>query len=60
MVVYLHTLLLIILGATLVESGIKLISIQFWLLVSIIIGIVLTYDIMTNPPDEDNNKNEQS
>lgn len=60
MPVYIHTFLLIILGATLVESGIKLISIQFWLIVVIILGIILTYDLMTSVPDpeddEDNNK----
>ncbi len=55
MFVYLHTILLIILGATLVESGIRLISIQFWLIVAIILGIVLTYDLMTTEQinDED-------
>jgi len=59
MAVYLHTILLIILGATLVESGIKLISIQFWLIVIIILGIVLTYDLMIHEPyvsDEDEDK----
>jgi len=49
--VYLHTILLILFGAVLIESGVRLISIHFWLIVSIVFGILLTYDIITNETD---------
>jgi fatty acid desaturase len=54
--IYAHTTLLILLGAILVESGIRITTIYFWLIVVIIFGILLTYDIITHEPDEDKEK----
>ena len=52
MAIYVHTVLLILLGAVLVEAGIKIETAYFWLLVIIVCGIILTYDIITNEPEE--------
>lgn len=57
MAVYTHTALLILLGAVLAESGIRITTIYFWLIVAIIFGILLTYDIITHEQDE--NKEEK-
>jgi len=37
-------------GAVIVEGGIKIESAYFWLLIVIVCGIILTYDIITNEP----------
>jgi hypothetical protein len=57
MLVYLHSLLLIVFGAVLNEAGVKITSLYFWILVLIIFGILLTYDMIlemqTRPGDKD-------
>lgn len=56
MIVYIHTLMLIVLGAVLNESGIKITSYYFWLIIALIFGILLTYDMIidlqNNPPEK--------
>jgi hypothetical protein len=48
--IYVHTVLLMLFGAVIVEAGIKIESAYFWLLIVIVCGIILTYDIITNEP----------
>ena len=50
MAIYVHTVLLMLFGAVIVEGGIKIESAYFWLLIVIVCGIILTYDIITNEP----------
>ena len=56
MAVYIHSTLLMLFGAVLVEAGIKITSIYFWLLVVILFGILLTYDMITR--DVENNEDD--
>jgi len=43
---YLHIILLIILGAVINEGGIKVTAIYFWLILVLLFGVLLTYDII--------------
>lgn len=47
MALFIHSILLMILGAVLNESGIKITSYYFWLVIVLFFGIFLSYDIMT-------------
>lgn len=59
MVVYIHSLLLMLFGAILVEAGIRITTVYFWLLVVIVFGILLTYDMLiVGPEDVERNKKE--
>jgi len=58
-VVYIHSLLLMLFGAILVEAGIRITTVYFWLLVVIVFGILLTYDMLiVGPEDVERNKKE--
>jgi len=57
--VYFHTLFLILFGAVLVESSIHILSINFWLLVSILFGVILTFDIITHENENEEDKDEK-
>ena len=46
MIEYLHIILLIILGAVINEGGIKVTAIYFWLILVLLFGVLLTYDII--------------
>lgn len=58
MEVYAHTLLLILLGAVLNESGLKITSTYFWLVVIILFGLFLTYDMILSKQDRQNDKDD--
>jgi uncharacterized membrane protein len=53
MVGYIQVLLLILLGAFLNEGGITLTRPIFWVIIIIILGIMLTFDVMTRVIEED-------
>lgn len=57
MAIYFHSVFLIAFGAVLNEAGVGVTSLYFWLLVVIVFGILLTYDMIRGfhedpPPDE--------
>ena len=57
--VYIQSFLFVLFGAVLNESGVKFLSPCFWLLVAILIGIILSTDLIyqkanTQEDDEEN------
>lgn len=54
---YIQSFLFIMFGAILNESGVRITTVYFWLLVSIILGILLTIDIVI-PGDDPEDENE--
>jgi len=52
MTIYVHTLLLILFGAMLDFSGIKLTSVSFWIIVCILLGLFLSYDILIDHSED--------
>lgn len=54
---YIQSFLFIMFGAILNEAGVRITTVYFWLLVSIILGILLTIDIVI-PGDDPEDENE--
>lgn len=59
MIVYIQAFLLILFGGILVEAGIGITSIFFWLLISTVIGILLTFDPIILEVADDSDESEK-
>jgi len=58
-IVYIQAFLLILFGGILVEAGIGITSIFFWLLISTVIGILLTFDPIILEVADDSDESEK-
>ena len=50
---YIHDILLIILGAMLNYCGIKIDTLNFWLILLIVLGLIISYDLLMSSHEEE-------
>lgn len=58
--IYVHAGLLLVFGGSLVEAGVSMKSPLFWLLIIIVVGLILTIDIMYENQNRQENNEENS